>query len=267
MEQSVKYFQFGREYKYPYFIKLKGEKLCDSAQSYLTEFGFKELSEQEYKSTLIKNSNFKTITMMEASSRLRAQIGMGQRELSIFGAESVTPANGYEVYRFKGHGLLVFSQNHKVWEMGLSLNFSQENHVLAFKQILARVSGLAMGQLGVPSFWAVPVDEGVVVMKSHQSEAEVVFFDFDRNKVITLEGEKEVDSQFQVIRLDETLRGMSKDLNSEQLFAYLSTNLNYFSYKGATTELKNKVVAICRHVKGTLLPVENFKPRTDLSYL
>jgi len=168
-QPNMAYFQFSKSQKYPFFVRVNGEELVGNASNTLEKLGFVKSDEVQYRKHLVAKTPFKLLNLSEASHQLGQKIGVHSSELDHFGAESVTPGENYEVYRYRGHGLLVFSLSQSVWEMGITVDFSRDSHVRVFKIMLSRVMGLALGTMGVISFWGVPVDEGFVVMKQNEA--------------------------------------------------------------------------------------------------
>jgi hypothetical protein len=263
--QKIAYFQFSKSQKYPFFVRVNGEELVANASTTMEKLGFVKSDETQYRKHLVAKTPFKLVNLSEASHQLGQKIGVHLSELDQFGAESVTPGENYEVYRYRGHGLLVFSLTQSVWEMGISVDFSRDAQVRVFKIMLSRAMGLALGTMGVISFWGVPVDEGFVVMKQTEAQSECIFLDLKHRKFLTIEGEKKITAETIIIRLDREMKGESRRISREEAYSFLSTHANYFSYRGINPQLRENIFAVANTLTVQRLPFENFKPRTGLS--
>ena len=119
--------------------------------------------------------------------------------------------------------------------------------------------------MGIVGFWGVPVDEGVVVMKQHESRGESVYIDIKRQNVITVDGVKKIKGRFKVLRLDPTLKGRNVAMTAEEFLSFLSFHCNYFDYVGPSLPIRQMITSLPSYAVGLVHPRESFKPRTDLS--
>jgi hypothetical protein len=73
------------------------------------------------------------------------QIGLS-REEDKYGSESLSQRVGYEVYRFRGVGLMVFHESNPLWELGLiKSSFIRKNTSFNLRVIFHRFLSLEFG--------------------------------------------------------------------------------------------------------------------------
>jgi hypothetical protein len=264
MEQSKKYYRYGKKHLYPFFLRVGGE-FAEAVSHHLEQMGFSLSTEADYKKVLQSKAKYRLVNMTSASHQVIQQLGQPSKEIDHYGSESVTPGLNYEVYRYKGAALLVFSDKHSIWDMGLKLDLTIEKDQSVFKIVLSRMMGLAMANLGILSFWAVPVDEGVVIMRQQDANAETVMVDLNRQVMLTIEGEKPLAASTQLFRLDSSLHSKPKLMPREEVLSFLCSHLNYFNYAGVNQEIKALLTRLAVTYPVYKLAVESFKPRTDLS--
>ena len=266
-DRGYTYFQFHKEFNIPIVIKVNLEQFSSDLGHFLNENGFLQLPIEENKKIqeiLQNETNAKILKISEATPAVANAIN-AVREGDAYGLESVIPKEGYKVYRYKGVGLLIYSLSSKEWELGCLGDFGEGTDKLSYATILNRFLSWALAPMGVVGFWGVPVDEGVVVMKQCNSKGEVIFFDVFKDRVFTIDGVKNIKSSFRIMRLDRTLKGRNIRMNNAELLGFLSVHCSYFDYSGLSIPVRQMIQCISTKVFGWIHPMENFKPRTDLS--
>lgn len=260
MSSEVNYYQYQKDLNYPVFVRFEDKDFEQSFSPILDSFGFKKLTEEDLKTISFEQTQTKVLRVTKASLRVAKQIDQGH-SLDAYGPENITQLGSYDVYKYKGVGMLIFGDGNYFWELGVK---NLEKNINEIKTMMVRFLSWALAPKGVISFWGVPVDEGIVVMKPKEANFESIFIDVEAGVYITQDGVKEMSAGMQILRLDETLKGRVKGMSKEELISFLSTNNCYFSYQGVDFRVREAIYEFVSMVDGYVYPIENFKPRTDL---
>ncbi len=260
-KQKVTYFQFQKELDYQVYLRLEGDKLESALTPSLISLGFSEVEEEELKKTAFHKHETKVLKINEAGVRVAKQIQSFAGPLAAYGPESLSNQGTYQVYRYQNVGIMVFSEASASWEMGL---VRPEHHETEIKTMLVRYVSWALGGQGVVGFWAVPVDEGFVIMRPVEAQFEVVFVDVKKMRLITQSGVKSIGADLNVMRLDETLHNETRGMSRESLLSYMGANTCYFSQMGITPAMRHGLYELTSFARGVIYPTENFRPRKDL---
>ena len=257
MTKEISYFQFQKELGYPVFVRFEEKDLEFKCESMLTKMGFSKLGEEEFKQIEIVNDKTRILNIQGASIKVAKQIDQAGA-FDSYGPESVREFGTYDVYRYKGVGMIMCGHNSTLWEAGIK---SIEKNPLEVKTLVVRYLSLALAPFGVISFWGVPVNEGFVIMKAGEANFETVFVDIDNNCFITQDGIQDISFDTQILRLDESLKGRVKGMSKEELVSFLSVKTCYLSGRGLDPRIKDSIFELANTVEGFIYPVENFKPR------
>lgn len=263
---TIKWFQFSSSLELPIFIT------CDLEQfpyvlSFLNSHQWNELSDQESKEASIlakKNLNSRILSIQEASGTVSRQID-STMESDRFGLESVIPKDGYGVYRYRKHGLMVYSFASSEWQLGTFNNFGADEALMASRSIIARYLSWALASFGIVGFWGCPVEHGVVIMKQTDSQGESIWIDIMSKKIITIDGMDRISGRFNIIRLTSDFHGKNMKMSREELMGLLSNRCTYFDYAGLSVPVRQAIRSISGSIDGVLQLQKNFRPRTDLS--
>lgn len=264
------YFQYHSDEDYPIFAKVEGfgeRYFADSLIKVIEQLNFREIEGAEVEAAereLSRNPSARMLKLKPASYKVMRQID-GATHSDRFGLESILPKQGYKVYRFKGQALMVYSYAAEVWECGVSEGFAEgEQGIVAARTVLNRFLSWSMAPLGVIGFWGVPVAEGLVVMRSKESQAEVVFLDLNKGKVLSMDGAKSIPNRFKVMRLDNKLKNRNIKMSSEELMSFLSVHTCYLDPSGLSRPVRQLLQAISRRAEGLIHPRESFEPRKEV---
>jgi hypothetical protein len=256
--ENLTYYQFQKEIDYSIFLKIETDLLTSEIKEVFESLGFQTLEKEEFNKKNFKKYETKVLKITKASFKLAKQIKKSFMGMENFGNESITSHGNYDVYRYSDVGMMVFSHASSEWEMGL-IDF--ENKSFGVKVMLTRFLSWALTPYGVLSFWAVPVEEGLVVMNLKESNAESVLVDLKNERIITQDGVKRLPGFLQVLRLDSTLRGESRQMSREELLSFLTTNNTFFTQGPMPLNLKNTLLEMIQFSEGLIYPRENFEPR------
>ena len=262
-ENSVTYFQFGFSKKFPVFVRL--HESVDSAHSIsvLEKIGFKKVEEKAYSDRLRSKKAFRLLNVVAATPQVASHIGRSSND-DVFGCESVTPSKNYQVYKYKGHGLMVFSNDNFLWELGINCNFENQADVDIFKVMIVRFTSLALAAFNVVGVWGLHIDDGIVVMKQGDAVNEVIFIDSDEMKMYSSEGEKEIGVDFQILKLDSSLKSETRKMKKEELYGFLVNKTSFFSYFGPSKDIKASVLTISTFATGYIHPQDSFISEADV---
>ncbi len=262
---KIVYYQFYSEIGYPIFIRFNQDVLGGFLPAFLLENKFSELSEQDTKKVeklLNETKNARLLNIKLASPQVAQQIRRFV-ESDTFGPESVTPRDGYRLYRYRGEAAIIYSHLAKTWEMGVFENFGQD--AFSTRVIINRFLAWALAPLGVISFWGVPVDEGVVILRQKESDGECVYLDLQKYQQLSLDGIRDINGMFQILRLDSVLKGRSIGMSREELISFLFQYCVYFDHSGLSYPIRQMINHLSRLAVGQVYPEENFRPRTELA--
>lgn len=261
------FFQFQPEQQYPIYIKCN-PKLYDShLLNLLKECGFSLLGPADEKIMTETNSNKNTriLYIQEASPKVGGQIGQfvdGDR----YGPESITPVQGHKVYRYQGHGLMVFSLTSQEWELGVFPSFGSPQEKLAHKTMIYRFLALALSHLGAAGFWGLPVEEGFLISKQSESISESIFIDIKKSLLIFTGKAEKIRGPINIFRLDPSLKEGKIKMTKEELLSFLMARCLYFDYGGLSIPIRQVILAISRVSQGRICSDKKYARRTDLSY-
>lgn len=258
-------YQFYSDMGYPIFIRFNQDAVGMHLPTFLAENRFTELPDTEVKQIdkLVRETpNARLLNIELASPHVASQINRFT-ESDTFGPESVTPRDGYRIYRYRCEAAIIFSHLSKTWEMGVFENFGEEPFTA--KVIINRFLAWALAPQGIISFWGVPVDEGAVILKQSQSEGECVYIDVQRYIQLSLDGAKEIKGTFQILRLDSVLKGRSIGMTKEELLSFMYQYCAYFDHQGLSYPIRQIIHHLSRMAHGHVYPEENFRPRTALT--
>lgn len=268
-DQNIMYFQYHTEEDYPIYLGLVGsgdDGFADSFSSLITQMNFREMSGNEIdlaKLELAKNPSARMLKIKPASYKVERQIESAAHS-DRFGLESILPKEGYKVYRYKGHALLVYSYAAEVWECGVTESFGEnEEGIFAARTVLNRFLSWALAPLGVIGFWGVPVKEGLVVLKAKESQGEAVFLDFNKRKVLSMDGVKSIPSRLKILRLDNKLKNKNIKMTTEELMSFLSVHTSFFDPEGHSLPIRQLLQAASRRGEGLIHPRESFQNRKE----
>lgn len=264
MEENKKVFQFAKKMDYPIYVELNPNVI--GVESFLLENNFSLLLGDElkkYENSSKSDIKSRILQIEKATPTVTRQIAIST-ESDRFGAESISPRSDYKVYRYKNLALMVYSLPVCRWQLGVTDHFASTTTDPDSRVVINRFVSWALSRVGVVGFWGVPVDEGFVVMPYRESLGEAVFVDWNRQKLLTIEGEKELSSSM-IMRLDHSLVGRSIGMKCEELFSFLSMHCTYFDYSGHTPQVRQVLQTMSKTMVGVIHPKDNYKPRTDLS--
>ncbi len=265
---DVSYFQFAKELDLPIYIKVDFGTFDKKLATLLKELRFEELPKEKHQTildNLRKKAHSRLLILEEATPIVARQIDSAL-ETDRYGSEGITPKEGYRVYRFKGQALLVYSFSSLVWQLGCFADFGAEGKDCSeARTVINRFLSWALSPLGIVGFWAMPVEEGMVVFRNAESKGEAVFIDVMNQTLITQDGIKKIKGRFNILKLDSTLRGRNIRMSSEELMGFLTSHSSFFDYSGLSMAVRQMIHELSKQAQGLVHPRENFKPRTDLS--
>lgn len=265
---TVSYFQFAKELDLPIYIKVDFSIFDKNLISLLKDLRFEELPKEQHPKildSLRKKPHARLLILEEANAVVARQIDSAL-ETDRYGSEGITPKEGYRVYRYKGQALLVYSFASIVWQLGCFSNFGSGSKDLAeARTIINRYVSWALSPFGIVGFWAMPVDEGIVILRNPESRGEAVFIDILKQNIISQDGIKKIKGRFNILKLDSTLKGRNIRMSSEELMASLTSHCSYFDYSGLSLPVRQTIQELSKQAQGLVHPRDNFKPRTDLS--
>ena len=188
------------------------------------------------------------------------------QETDQYGKESLIPKEGYKIYRYKNHTMVIYSYVSVEWQMACFSDFGvEEDQNQAYRTIINRYLSWSLAPMGIVGFWGVPVKEGIVVMKQEDSIGEAVYFDINKGLLLSMDGIKKVSPRFKILRLENNLRVKNKMMSKEELMGFLSHHTTFMDNRGITTPVRQMVQVLAQTVQGMIHPKESFNPRSEPS--
>lgn len=261
MTNEVNYYQFQKDLNYPVFLRFENKDLESEFQNLMTNLGFSKLETAELKSIQFDHHSTKVLRIQRANPRVAKQIDETYAT-DKYGPENINQLGTYDVYRYKNFGMMILSETNYIWELGVKNIEKGHNEI---KTMLVRFISWTLASQGVFGVWSVPVEEGLVVMKPSESNFETSFIDVKKNIFITQDGVKTLEGGMQILRLDESLKDRSRGMSKEELISFLSTKNTFFSYRGLDFRIRQSIFDLAQIAQGVVYPVENFKPRLEMS--
>lgn len=258
-------YQFYSDLGFPIFIRFNQDALSLHLSSFLEKNRFSVLPDTEaaqIDKLVDETENAKLLNIDLSSPQVAAQIRRFS-ETDTYGPESVTPRDGYKIYRYRNEAITIFSHRSKVWQMGVFENFGADEQ--AARIVINRFLAWALVPLGIISFWGVPVDEGAVVLKQSESAGECIYIDVKNYRQMSLDGIIQCKEAFQILRLDPVLKGRTIGMTKEELLSFLYQFCTYFDHGGLSYPIRQIIHHLSRLAIGQVYPEESFRPRTNLS--
>jgi hypothetical protein len=259
-EINYSYYQFQKSNGYQIYLRFEEFDFETQLSDIVKIMGFDKVERKSIKDLSFRSHQIKILKIAKASSVVAKKISDTNFQSDRFGAESVSRRGAYNIYRYKNTGMMVYSQNNPLWELGIK----DPSHHDEIRIILTRFLSFAFEEQGVIGFWGVPVDQGFVVMNQKNADFESIFIDLNKNIILTYDGVKKIESDLQILRLDDTIFNDIKPITKEALISFLSMNTCHLSYQGLSPTMKSKLFQICNIGKGFIHPAENFSARSNI---
>lgn len=254
------YFQYFPELDLPIYIRCDLSEFTADFLGLLPRHNFEQIQDSDVEKIDFNNTKMKVLTFREASPRVAMEIGLND-ETDQYGLERITPRVGYKIYRYKGHALVVYSENSKSWEIGCFSNFGNIEDRQHHDVIMNRYLSWCFSSLGIVGVWGVPVEEGVVVLNKSLSKGEAVYFDVKNSRVITFDGIKKIKSNFNIIRLDSSLKREKQTLKKEELFGLLMNSCTYMDFEGLSVPVRQAIHTVSKSYAALVIPSSSFRAR------
>jgi hypothetical protein len=264
------YYQYQKELKLPIYLAFDAQSFESGLGDFLISMKFSRLDgkeEAEALQEIAANNAARCLNISVATPIVGRQIHSAV-ESDRYGLESVIPKGGYQVYRYKDVGLMVYSFGVKNWEFGCHEDFGTNKDAakkLAAKTVIHRFLSWTLATHGILGIWGVTVDNALVLQRVGDSKGEAVFIDVVGSRVISLDGVKKLGPKFKILRLDPTLHGRDVRMTSVELIGSISSHCSYMDYYGLSVPVRQMIQALARMSEGLVHPLESFRPRTDLS--
>lgn len=256
-EKKFSYYQFRKALGHEVFLRFEDGDFENLFSETLDIMGFEKVERDTIKGHTFYRNQTRVLRVIKATPKVGRQIKQGDFLGDRFGVESFSQMGSYDVYRYRGVGMMISGEHHFLWELGIKSTRNQE----AIRTILTRFLSLALAPMGVVGFWGVPIEEGFVVLNPQAANFESIFVDVKNNVLVTYDGVKDLDVDLQILRLDATLRNEMRQMKSEQLLSFLSIHTIHLSYTGLDYALKDAIFELTQIATGFVYPSENFKPR------
>ncbi len=266
--EHLQYFQYCRGLGYFVYLRYSSQIFSPKLASFLESMGFVQLEEREIIELMAQkpreNSKFRILSLIEASARVSDQIGR-TLESDRFGLESVIPREGYKVYRFKDTALMVYSERTNFWEMGCFSDFGSGSDLFAYRSVINRYLSWALVPHGVLGFWGTSIDEGAALLRPGEAQANAVFFDVFKRKMISGKDVRPFPCPLKILELDQHLEQQNLSIHREELYSLLSRRNTYLSMGQLPVPVRQMLQKLSVMGQGYLYGREFFRSKIDLA--
>lgn len=259
-KKAFSYYKFRKNLDYEVYLRFEDFDFESLFSETLEVMGFDKIERDKVKDKSFNPFKTKILKVVRATPRVSRQINRTNFEFDEFGPESLSQMGSYDVYRYKGVGMMILGEGTLFWELGIR----KVDNPAALRTIFTRFLSFALAPIGVVGFWGVPVEEGFVVMSPESSQFEAIFVDLKKNVLLTFDGVKQLESDIQILRLDKTLRHEMRKMSREELLGFLSMNTSHLSYTGTSRPIADAIMELTEIAEGCIYPEENFKPRSEV---
>lgn len=251
MTDKMTFFQFQPELDLPIYLRLDLDAFHSEMEDFLNVRGFIKISKDDAASVakdMEKTLYGRVLTIKPAVPSVAKQI-TGIIESDQFGEESIVPKTGYRVYRFKNHGLLIYSFAASEWELGCFESFGSKNNQMESISIINRFLSWSLSSHGMIGFWG-KFDQGqLTVQKKSDSNGETVYLDVRNRKVIDRNGVHKLDGTFSFIRLNNSIKRTTQ-MSPETLLGFLSSRCTYLDPQGLSVPVRQMLQRIAQEYLG-----------------
>jgi hypothetical protein len=259
-DQNFSYYQFRKDLNYQVYLRFDDLSFENQLAPVLDLMGFDKVERKAVKEMSFDQQRTRILKVVKATPRITRQIDRKDFSSDKYGPESLSPMGNYEVYRYQGVGMMILGEMNPLWELGLKTSMVSEEEL---RMIFTRFLSFALAAEGVVGFWGVPVDEGFVVMSPKSANYESIFIDLKKNVLITYDAVKPIESELQILRLDNALLNEVKGMRKEALFSFLTMNTCLLSYHGMDSNIKEAIFELSSVSKGIIYPENNFRSRFE----
>lgn len=266
MSTNSTLFQFQPELDIPVYIQVDLNGFHGEMEDFLEVRGFVKLGDDK-KASIFKNMEKtltgRILTIKKAVPSVIKQI-TGVVEADQFGEESVIPKAGYRVYRYKNHGLLIYSFAATEWELGCFEYFGAKNTQLESNAIINRYLSWALSSYGVIGFWGSTVEGQLNVQRKQESNSEVVYLDVRNRKLIDRNGVGPISPDFSFIRVNKNLK-KNMQMSPETLIGFLSSRCTFLDHQGLSVPVRQMLQQVVKEYPGYEASMDIATQSSDLS--
>ncbi len=264
------YYQYQKDLNLPIYIGVDPQSFESGLGDFLASLKFTKLNDKEESiaQQRMKNDAASRCLNLSLAGPIVVRQIRSMMEFDFYGMETVIPKTGYQVYRYRNIGLMVYSFGVKEWEFGCLNDFGSSKDPekkLAARTVIHRFLSWVLVSHGILGLWGVTVDEGMVLQRVNESKGEAIFIDVRGGQILSLDGIKKMSNQFKILRLDPSLKGRNIRMSKEELFSFMSSHCSYLDYAGLSVPVRQMIQTLAMRSEGLIHPKESFRPRTDLS--
>ena len=253
------YFQYIKQAGHPIFARIpRSESSGSGGRELLEHLGFSTLSPQEFE-TQIQTFPHRLLTIAEASPRVAKYLGHYSASDRLQ-AEHIARHNSYYLYRFQGHGAMVYSPTCANWELGVHPDFgspsSRSNDCIVVNRFLA----LALAPWGICGFWGVCAEGQAIIMERFQALGGALFIDPQKSCLLTPQGQEPLRSSFAFIR--QAWADGPRKMSQVELLGFLCTHNALLDGPASLTPVNRAIGKLCASYPGQVRPTRALCPRT-----
>ncbi len=271
-ESLTNYFYLGEELNYPIYLKVQDQAVPKEIVDMILSFGFKALDEErskEIESVLREREDSRVLDISCASPDVRLQLSRIQ-ESDLYGFESIIPQNGYNVYRYKDGGVLVFSNSANMWKLGCWTGFKEGDDLKkAYNIILNRFVSWAFVEHGVIGFWGRILGKEIELLKQKESNGEAFYIDTEKNVAFNFKGELLSIQNVDIVREERGVvmapNKKKRAVSKERFISLLFGSCTFFDLKGLSVRVREMIAKIAKTQCGYIKPKSKDGSARDLS--
>jgi hypothetical protein len=257
-QDKLTVFQFQAACEWPIYLAVRLSEFESSLIGFLTDMGFDlvpGLDESALEKRLQTHQHGRLLQLELASAKVAQQIRSTQ-ETDKYGQESLTPAQGYKIYRYKGRSLMIVSFGAETWRAGVFRDFGHEPTTINNDRVIInRYLSWALSSFGVVGFFAKLEGAQTVLMKPLECEGHAVFWDWSEQRLISGASVQPLKPEHIFARRVLQIRNRESRMSGEELLTSLSAHSTYLSYEGLSVNVRQSLQAIARAIEGRHLPI------------
>ena len=243
------YFQYIKQAGHPIFARIPhSESSGSGGRGLLEHLGFSPLSPQEFETQTLPH---RLLTITEASPRVTKYLGHYAASDRLQ-AEHIARHNSYYLYRFQGHGAMVYSPTCANWELGVHPDFgspgSRSNDCIVVNRFLA----LALAPWGICGFWGVCTEGQAIIMERFQALGGALFVDPQKSCLLTPQGRESLGSSFAFIR--QALTDGPRKMSPAELLGFLCTHSALLDCQAFLAPANRAMGKLCTNYPGQVRP-------------
>jgi hypothetical protein len=256
-QDKLTVFQFQSACEWPIYLAVRLGEFESGLIGFLTDLGFDlvpGLDELALEKRLQTHQHGRLLQLELASAKVAQQIRSTQ-ETDRYGLESMTPAQGYKIYRYKGRALMIVSFGAETWRAGVFRDFGHEPTTQANDRVVVnRYLAWALSSFGVVGFFGKLDGHQTTLLKPIDSAGHAVYWDWAEQRLVAGGSLYPLRPEHIFTRRVLQVRNREARMSGEELLSALSTHTTYLSYEGLSVSVRQSLQAMAKSIEGRHVP-------------